>query len=280
MNKILITKGIILALLTSSSIALADDDITLSDLRSGKIRQTQAKRSFTMADSMREEALRDIALSIGASAGLAHQFKKEYADILEKRGADLDKAFDFKSVRLSNGVLPPVISQSFSVYEAQSNDVVMIGEKNFKIEKPARIVSAYPTWRDYLQIKFEAPEIPQSNYMPRTKKERKIWDEAVEEGWELGKKQATEAWTTAFAELRRDYEGMLLYRTLLMQGKITPTLLSSTHLGTLVNEDGTVMSQGVQQIGIVQHSTFDRNQAVHNGASNPSTFKSKTGKRF
>lgn len=265
----------------SQAVASEAHSYALKDLKSGNIQKIQKERSDALAgDDLRLSAIREIALSVGASAGLAWQFQNSYEEMLVKEAKNLDAKFDFSKVKLSPGVLPPVISQSFDAYEAQSDDLVTIGTNVFKIEKPARIVSSYPTWRDYLKPNYSNVDLPPSGYMPKTKKERAVWDAAVEEGYEAGRLQAMESWRHSLGELHNDYEGMILYRTLLLQGKITPTVLSSRQLGTVVDESGRVMSLNVNQIGITAHSQFDRESADRNGSGRPAVYKSKSGKKF
>ena len=142
------------------------------------------------------------------------------------------------------------------------------------------MVSAYPTWRDYLKPKLPSFDLPLSNYLPKNRKEKQVWDAAVQEGYRAGQRQAREAWRHSLGELQRDYTGMLLFRTLLLQGKITPTVLANNHLGTVVSEDGSAMSLDVNEIGIVSHSRFDKHSADKNGAKQPSVYMNSRGKRF
>lgn len=272
--------AIILSLLLPSMHIMAADKpdntsplYTLESLQADNIARVQKERSSALANNdLRLEALREVALSVGASAGLAFQYDVLYKQILKERAAELDREYDFESIKLSAGVLPPVISQSFSVYEMENPNLVRIGSKNFKIEKPARMVSAYPTWRDYLKPTIPEFDMPLSGYLPKSKEEREVWNAAVSEGYAAGKKQATDAWQHSLGELRRDFDGMVLFRTLLLQGKLTPTVLANNNLGTVVSEDGKVMSLNVNEIGIVSHSRFVKSQADKNGAATPATY--------
>ncbi len=254
---------------------------TLNQLKSDNIKKVQRERSSSLTgNNMKLEAMREIALSVGASAGMAFEYDQIYSGMLTRRTNELDKEFDFEKLKLSAGVLPPVISQSFSPYEMKDSNLVRIGSNNFKIEKPARMVSAYPTWRDYLKPKLPSFDLPLSNYLPKNRKEKQVWDAAVQEGYRAGQRQAREAWRHSLGELQRDYTGMLLFRTLLLQGKITPTVLANNHLGTVVSEDGSAMSLDVNEIGIVSHSRFDKHSADKNGAKQPSVYMNSRGKRF
>lgn len=281
MKKQLLMMFLSMGLLAPSSLHAYDvmpETVSLSDLKSKNLKALK-KSSATMVNDMRGEAIRDIALSVGATAGMQHQYRKEYEAFLKTHEHQLDKVFDFEKLRLSAGVLPPVISQSFAHFEAQSDDFVRLGEKSFKIEKNARIVSSYPTWRDYLNMNIEVPELPQNGFLPKNAKERKIWDMAIEEGWEQGVLQAAAAWNNAMGELQRDYEGMQLYHILLLQGEITPSILSTTKLGNLVSDDGTVKNLDVTGIAIMEHAKFGADVGKTNGYL-PTTAKTPTGKRM
>ena len=59
---------------------------------------------------VREASLKEIALGAGAQGGLAWQ-AKEFNQLLDKSSPELDAIFNFNSLLLNNGVLPPVITE-------------------------------------------------------------------------------------------------------------------------------------------------------------------------
>ena len=116
-------------------------------------------------------------------------------------------------LKLSPGVLPPILSQAFGNYEKNLMTLVYISDKNFKIEEPARMVSVYPTWRDYIQLGFKPAELPSANFMPKTSAEKRLWDAEVKK--RMGNWCETSQLKygmNQFAKLDRDYQGMILYK--------------------------------------------------------------------
>ena len=173
--------------------------------------------------------------------------------------------------------MPPVLSQGFANFNKESDDIVHISDKNFKIEAPARMVSTYPTWRDYLKLNIKPADLPSANFMPKTAREKRLWDATIKEGWEIGQKQASEMWNSSFATLNRDYEGMILYKQLLMQGAITPTVVATANLG--VTGNGTEMSVNHRVVRITNHAEFNNNQ--NNWKQEyPATYKAVTGEIY
>lgn len=256
--------SIILTLLLPT-VALANDDkssppanlISIHDLLADKIKQTQKEKSSALVkNNLRLEMLREVALAVGASAGLAYEYEKIYGETLKNRANDLDREFNFEKLKLSAGIMPPVITQSHAPYQMEDDDTILIGQAAFKIEKKARMVSAYPTWRDYLKYTPQDFDLPPSPMLPKNAEESELWNMAVKEGWLAGQKQANDTWKHSLGELQRDYNGMLLYQTLLNQGQISPTVVANSKLGRVVSQDGTEMSLDVNQIQIADHSRF------------------------
>src|SRR5690349_14080604 len=91
---------------------------TLNDLKnlhavpkSGRTKEMNAVRS---------QAIQDIALSVGAQAGLAWRSQRLNA-ILEKNMLLLDQAFDFNLLLLPHHIVPPVLS---------------LGDNDFNLDDP------------------------------------------------------------------------------------------------------------------------------------------------
>lgn len=278
MRKNKIYSMLIPLLLGSISINAYAEEIlySLDDLKASNIASIQKAQNLDKISDLRANALKEIALEMGVSSGLAAQFKV-YEMALENKSAELDRQYNFEALKLSAGVLPPVLSQGFSNYEKESDDVVQISDKNFKIEKPAQIVSVYPTWRDYLKFDFKPARLPSQNFMPKTRGEKALWDRTVKEGWEEGVRQADVVFQNAFGQLNRDYEGMILYKQLLANGAITPAIVATANLG--VTGDGTQMSVNHRVMTITNHATFqtDRSRWKNNY---PATFKDEQGRNF
>lgn len=253
-----------------------DATYSLDDLKASNIARIQKAQSVGKISDLRAEAIKDIAFQIGTSAGLAAQYKI-YEEAYKNRSAELDRKYDFEALKLSPGVLPPVLSEGFSNYEHKSEDMVEVSGMNFRIERKARMVSVYPTWRDYLLLQFKPATLPSQNFMPKTAAEKRLWDATVKLGWEDGVRQAKTIWESAHGELDRDYEGMILYKQLLANKQITPTVVASADLG--VTGDGTSMSVDHKVITITDHSQFQTDRSKWR-TRNPATYKDDQNRKY
>ena len=273
-------KLVMVAVLSAISLAYAqpkEDAVLLSDIKSGKIKATQKDLKKSKVPTLRAEALKEVALQMGSSYGLAYFYNGIYERFIKGNEAELDRKYDFEKLSLSAGVMPPILSQNFSHYELVDDNHVVISDKDFKIEEPARMVSVYPTWRDYLQFDFKAPDLPTTNFLPKNSAERLIWDENVEKGWKLGKQQAFNIYKDAKGKLDRDYEGMILYKQALANGQITPTVVASSNLG--VEGDGKTLSVNKRSIQITNHSEFIVDSKKWKSKT-PASYKNKDNKVF
>ena len=274
-KKLTLASLLLCAFVSTSQAETINKGYSYDELMSNNITKSQKSNADSISD-LRKEALKDVALGLGTTSGMSFQFNK-YAETIQYKSAELDKIYNFEAIRLTNGVLPPVLTQGFSAYHQENDDVVRISDKTFKIEAPAKFVSVYPTWRDYLQLNYEMPPLPEKAFLPKTKAEKEFWDEQIKIGWELGVKQATEVFEASYARLDRDYQGMLTYKILLKQGLITPTVVASSNLG--VTGGGNEMSINDQIYRITDHAQLDSN--TKNWKSQyPTTYQDKSGRKY
>lgn len=230
--------------------------VKMEDLMSSKISSSGALNKDEVSE-MRKQALVEIASAIGASAGLNSKMQ-EYKLEVDKKAAELDRLFDFSKMTIDNGVLAPVLTEGLANYAQQSDDQIRISDKIYKIEASAKFVSVYPTWRSYVRFSFPSFERPPESYLPKNDTEKKIWDEAIKNGWKSGEIQASRIFEASFARLERDYMGMIKYKTLLAQGLITPTIIAKQNLG--VTGGGREMAINDQVFRITDHSSLNPNQ--------------------
>ncbi len=224
----------------------------LEDLMSNKIKGYTPEGEGGVS-AMRREALQEVAQQMGLSAGMNHQLKLKKRDF-DTQADKLDTMFNFSSsvVLIENGVLAPVIVEGNSNYSKNSDDEILISDKKYKIVSRAKFVSQYPTWRTYIRFSYPViDEIPDA-YVPKNDVEKKIWDEAVQEGWNQGIRQADLTIAESYNRMNRDYQGMVKYKQLLSQGLITPTVIARANLG--VTGGGNEMDVNTQVFRIQDHS--------------------------
>lgn len=176
--------------------------------------------------NIKADAQEEAALSYGARGGLAWRTWHIRTE-METRARYLDKVFDFRQLLIpaSSGLLiePPVISEAMDAMLIDRTGLeAAVADRVLNIGQNARIVSAPRTWRSYLERQWGEVEPPPDILRPVDKEERKIWEENVRKGWELGINQADEIFQSDLNKLVADYQGMVRYRHLLAQGMVSP----------------------------------------------------------
>lgn len=174
---------------------------------------------------IRDDALREAALSYGARAGLAKR-TWEIRTTLDQRSAYMDQIYDFKRLLIPapSGLLiePPIITEGEdATLIEQGGQVAAVADKIFNINRNARIVSTPRNWRAYLEREWGEVKLPPEVLQPRNDRERSLWAKFMAEGWAEGVKQADEIFQADLNKLGSDYTGMIRYRKLLAQGVVT-----------------------------------------------------------
>lgn len=208
---------------------------------------SQSKTKKQSVSPLRVQMLRDTALSVGARGGLASRAKKINA-IISKHSKLLDRNFNFYGMLLDNNVLPPVLAEGRNSLDLQASDVIRAADRHYRIIKQARFVTAPPTWREYLLLGYETPEEPDRSLLPRNSAERIIWKRYIDEGWSAGEKQAEVIFEENVAKLTRDYNGMILYKTLLAKNMVTPPYVASMDLGVTGDKNGMNINDRILRI--------------------------------
>lgn len=215
--------------------------------------------SEQMALDMRRDAQREAALSYGARGGLA---KRAYQ--IQERMADyagtLDKVFDFRQllIKAPSGLMiePPIVSEAIDamIIESDGNEAA-VADQVLKINKQAKIVAAPRDWRQYIVITY-ATEIPPPPRVlwPKNPDEQNEWNTWVKQGWDAGYAQGEEMFDAGLQNLVADYNGMVRYRLLLAQGKISQPFAMQEDRG--VTGGGGEMRVGDRALKITGPSQF------------------------
>ena len=94
-----------------------------------------------------------------------------------------------------------------------------------------------PNWRNYLWLTHLPPQKPDNALLPVNRQERKIWKKATTLGWDYGIKQANSMFKNNLNKLTQDFQGMILYKTLLAQGMVSIPHVGLTELGITGDEN-------------------------------------------
>lgn len=226
---------------TSRTIAWASyahvDTTNLIDLE--ELEQEHASRADEDDDEgtndinpIRLQGLKETALTVGAQGALAKR-SSELNLLLEQNHKYLDQSFNFYALILDQDVLPPVLVEGRNTMNLDNNDTIRIADQTYQIVQQARFVTAPPNWRTYLWLNFPKPDVPDPTLLPKPDSAQEIntWKKYVHEGWDEGVSQANGIFAENLARLKRDYQGMALYRKLLSEKMISPPVVAKTDLG-------------------------------------------------
>lgn len=184
--------------------------------------------------ALRAQALRETALSLGARGGLAERALQINNTLLNYEPL-LDRVFQFNGMLLDDNILPPVLIEARNTLNLSGSDAIRVADRNYKIVNQAKFITAAPTWREYLIMSYDLPQLPDRSLLPRNKPERIIWENDLEEGWKAGLQQAELIFIENINRLVRDYKGMILYRNLLSQRIVSEPLVATMDMGITGN---------------------------------------------
>lgn len=225
------------------------DTINLSQLENVRVYPLAPSPSRVTIGKLRRRVLEDIAMTMGAQAGLA--WASEQINLqLNKDRRYFDNIFNFNAMVLSHGVLPPVLVEGDNSLNLHDPNTIRVADRTYKIVAQARFATTAPNWREYLIMGFSRPPLPDKSLLPRTSEEQKIWKRYTRIGWEKGIEQSYSIFQQNLARLKRDYRGMIIYRKLLQEKMISPPFVARTELG--VTGDGSDMRINDQVLRIVE----------------------------
>lgn len=208
--------------------------------------------------NIREDAIREAALSYGARGGLAARTYEIRKD-LEKTSSYLDKVFDFSLLLIPapSGLLiePPIITEDDNaLIIGAGGQEAAVADRIYNINVNAKIVSAARLWRNYLERDWGEVAPPPDILLPENQAERDAWVKYVREGWDKGYEQANEIFQDDLHQLTADYQGMIRYRMLLAQGMVTPPYALQVDRG--VTGGGNQMRVGDRAVQITGRPEF------------------------
>lgn len=208
-------------------------------------------------NTARLQSIQVAAASLGSQAGLAAR-TAQIQRALAGRAREFDRAFNFGALLLEPGFLPPVVSEGRNSYNQPNDNEARASDWVFKIERPARIVSATPTWRTYLLGNSTPAVRPDNSVLPKTKEEKQLWDEWAQKGWDEGARLADQNFEANLARLKQDFEGMVRFKTLYEQGLVSKPRLARANLG--VTGGGDEMAINDRIIRVTEKAALDANK--------------------
>ena len=209
------------------------DTMNLTNIQQLSSNNTPQKAG-TGIGHIRLDALREAATTLGAQGGLAWRSKQIDKSLTEETRS-LDQIFNFNNLLLDHNVLPPVLVQGNQLLNLDNPLTIRIANKTYKIHSQARFVTTAPNWRTYLWMSYKKPSIPDQSLLPRDDNEQRIWIKNIDKGWKQGIIQANSIYQDNLARLKRDYNGMMLYRELLARNMVSKPYVATSNLGVTTN---------------------------------------------
>ena len=219
----------------ASSNKQVGDTSSLAGLQAMAGAKSSSSATKATTGKIREMAIKETALSLGAQSGLAYR-AKYIDDQLIKQARNLDTIYNFNSLILEHNILPPVLLEGRNTLNLADTQSIRISDRTYKVSKQARFITTPPNWRQYLWMDYKKPEYPNTTLLPKTKEERALWSYYIDKGWSQGIDQANTILEESIARIKEDFAGMILYRKLLAMNMVSAPFVSHTDLG--VTGDG------------------------------------------
>lgn len=202
-------------------------------------------------------AVRDAGRRLGATAGYNAHAKELYKEV-EKYDEYLSKIFNFQSVMLPKGVIPPVIAQTDKVISYQGGREKVIKARVYRTLKDARLANPRaPSWRDYLNIGQVSVDYPLAQMKQTIEEHGDIWEDAVEEGWDKGHEQAKHAFEVGVNRIERDFLGMQLFHAMWVANMVEPPQVVEREVNVTGGGVGNAeMAVGVRKVVINEDAYF------------------------
>ncbi len=212
-------------------------------------------------------SIKEAALGYGVRGGLARR-SYEVSKTLYDNQVLLDNVFNFNLLLLDKSVLPPVLSEAKNSLNQSDNDTIRVADAIYRIERQATFVTTPPNWREYLVQNFNYKvELPSSLLLPKNESEKKVWQQLVLQGWNVGVRQADSIFEQSLGRLERDFKGMILYRSLLVRGMIDKPYVAESNLG--VTGNGNAMSVNDRILRITAKPKLEINPAIWKPLATP-----------
>ncbi|EGF8620887.1 type IV secretion system DotC family protein [Escherichia coli] len=169
----------------------------------------------------RRQMLTDAGRTLGFRGGKA-QRSWELIQALNARESTLNALYDFRPLISKEGWLPPVIDEAQDVAHIRP-DQIRTASRVWTILRPERFVSNPPGWRGWLLKGLSTTATPgtEGRVVPEDRAQRRLWENALRQGWQEGRLNADLTLEANQKRLTRDYRGMMLYALLWRQGMIT-----------------------------------------------------------
>ena len=226
-----------------------------------KLPRSNAGDSST-GGNIRNRHQREAALRFGSQSGFRFRVR-EINRLMESRSGEMSTVYDFNRVaRPAPGgagfLIPPVVARAEDVLRSDADGrTISVADEYYRILQAERLAPVTPTWRDWLLIDYPDVKALPRSLAPASDRERKQVATWIRQGWKAGTEQADAELVQRLRRLRRDYEGMLVFRQLAARGMIDSWKVASAEFG--VTGQLGEMRTGDRVVQIIGTADFRRN---------------------
>jgi defect-in-organelle-trafficking protein DotC len=199
---------------------------------------------------LRQKAQREAALGVAAQAGARWRYATIIEEILIPMEAQLDSLFNFEHLVSQKGplvILPPVVTAAGEAMRLNNPSQGSAQEKSYRFVRPAMLVSIKPNWRHYLMNLPSGPSSIHPTLRPQTGEVAK-WKIYVDDGWEMGVKQADRLFEANANLLARDFAGMMMFKRLVEENLALAPLTEEKLIELEVHEQEMVFNKSIFQL--------------------------------
>lgn len=184
--------------------------------------------AVTFEEETRRRAMAHAARALGSQAGLKRR-GWEIARLLERYSRQLHRIYRFRDLMLREAgfmVQPPVLAETRDAFLlARDQNRAASAGRVVTILAAGKLVSAVPSWTDFLVRTWPDPAVPAGVLFPRSAEEEALWEDRVLEGWRDGRQLADEIFADDLDRLNGIFTGLILWHRLHLAGMVTaPTI--------------------------------------------------------
>ncbi|MEJ6534029.1 MULTISPECIES: type IV secretory system conjugative DNA transfer family protein [Pseudoalteromonas] len=209
------------------------------------------------AQEMRLNAVAVDAYSWGMQEG-AYYRNNEIQALLNEKSFVINKTISLAKFVIDGKMLMPTVLEAERIYVKNSDREARTVHMSYTLDKPPKIVSQVPTWRDYLVRNIAKPRKPIRNSYPRTNQESELWASEFKRGWFRGVEQANSIFSSDLNKLSKDVAGLYRFRYLLAQNIVTLPKLIKDESSVMLLDSGKTINLNDVKYSIQLDSRFNK----------------------
>ncbi|MGP5159724.1 type IV secretory system conjugative DNA transfer family protein [Pseudoalteromonas prydzensis] len=207
--------------------------------------------------AMRLNAVSVEAYSWGIREGAFYR-NDQIQQLLQSRSFTINKTVSLSKFIIDGKMLMPTVLEAERIYVKSSDREARTVNMSYTLDKPPRIVSQVPTWRDYLLRTMAKPIKPIDNAYPRNDVEIQVWAREFKRGWFRGVEQANSIFESDLNKLHSDVAGLYRFRFLLAQNIVTLPKLIKNKSSVMLLDSGKTINLNDVKYSIQLDSRFNK----------------------